>query len=86
MAYSHPHPYLRSRCRVQRPGYTVSEGRLEADLNANRFSWSVDWNAVAEAKLFDGQLVLFTNARILASLRESQFIRASRISSTASVS
>jgi hypothetical protein len=35
---------------------------LKADLNADRFSWSVDEDAVARAELFDGKLTLITNA------------------------
>jgi transposase len=35
---------------------------LKADLAADRFSWSVDDHAVAEAELFDGKLALITNA------------------------
>ena len=35
---------------------------LKADLNADRFSWSVDEDALAEAELFDGKLALITNA------------------------
>jgi transposase len=35
---------------------------LKADLQADRFSWSVDEAAVAEAQLFDGKLALITNA------------------------
>ncbi|WP_237029048.1 IS1634 family transposase [Phaeobacter porticola] len=35
---------------------------LKADLNADRFSWSVDDDAIAEAELFDGKLALITNA------------------------
>jgi transposase len=35
---------------------------LKADLNADRFSWSVDDDAIAEAELFDGKLTLITNA------------------------
>ena len=35
---------------------------LKADLNADRFSWSVDEDAVAQAELFDGKLALITNA------------------------
>ena len=35
---------------------------LKADLQADRFSWSVDEDAVARAELFDGKLVLLTNA------------------------
>jgi transposase len=34
---------------------------LKADLTADRFSWSVDEEAVAEAQLFDGTLALITN-------------------------
>ncbi len=35
---------------------------LKADLAADRFGWSVDDDAVAEAELFDGKLALITNA------------------------
>jgi transposase len=35
---------------------------IKADLNADRFSWSVDEDAIAEAELFDGKLALITNA------------------------
>ncbi len=35
---------------------------LKADLNADRFSWSIDEDAVARAELFDGTLALITNA------------------------
>ena len=35
---------------------------LKVDLNADRFSWSVEENALAEAELFDGKLALITNA------------------------
>jgi transposase len=35
---------------------------LKADLQADRFSWSVDEHAVARAELFDGKLALLTNA------------------------
>jgi hypothetical protein len=35
---------------------------LKADLNADRFSWSIDEGAIAEAELFDGKLTLITNA------------------------
>ena len=35
---------------------------LKADLNADRFSWSVDEDAIAKAELFDGKLALITNA------------------------
>jgi transposase len=35
---------------------------LKADLNADRFSWSIDEDAIAEAELFDGKLTLITNA------------------------
>lgn len=39
---------------------------LKADFTADRFSWSVDEDAVAEAELFDGKLALITNAPDLA--------------------
>ncbi|SDZ72882.1 IS1634 family transposase, partial [Rubrimonas cliftonensis] len=35
---------------------------LKADFAADRFSWSVEEDAVAEAELFDGKLALLTNA------------------------
>lgn len=35
---------------------------VKADLTADRFSWSVDDDAVANAELFDGKLALITNA------------------------
>lgn len=35
---------------------------IKADLNAYRFSWSVEDDAVAKAELFDGKLALITNA------------------------
>jgi hypothetical protein len=35
---------------------------LKADYTADRFSWSVDEAALAEAELFDGRLALITNA------------------------
>ncbi|SEB08035.1 IS1634 family transposase, partial [Rubrimonas cliftonensis] len=35
---------------------------LKADFAADRFSWSVDADALAEAELFDGKLALLTNA------------------------
>ena len=35
---------------------------IKADLNADRFSWSVVDDAVAKAELFDGKLALITNA------------------------
>ncbi len=35
---------------------------LKADLTADRFSWSVQETAIAEAELFDGKLALITNA------------------------
>jgi hypothetical protein len=35
---------------------------LKADLHADRFSWFVDEDAIAEAELFDGKLALLTNA------------------------
>lgn len=36
---------------------------VKADLTADRFSWSVDEDAVAEAQLFDGTLALITNTK-----------------------
>ncbi|MDI3335636.1 IS1634 family transposase [Defluviimonas aestuarii] len=35
---------------------------LKADYTADRFSWSLDKAAIAEAELFDGKLALLTNA------------------------
>ena len=35
---------------------------IKADLQADRFSWSVDEQALADAALFDGKLTLITNA------------------------
>jgi transposase len=35
---------------------------IKADLQADRFSWSVDEDALAEAQIFDGKLALITNA------------------------
>ena len=35
---------------------------LKADYTADRFSWSVDQDAVGQAELFDGKLALITNA------------------------
>ena len=35
---------------------------LKADLNADRFNWSVDEDTIAEAELFDGKLALISNA------------------------
>lgn len=35
---------------------------LKADLQADRFSWSVDEEAITRAELFDGKLALLTNA------------------------
>ena len=35
---------------------------IKPDFTADRFSWSVDEDAVAEAQLFDGRLALITNA------------------------
>lgn len=34
---------------------------LKADFTADRFSWSVDETAIAQAELFDGKLALLTN-------------------------
>ena len=46
----------------------VAEAKLsrfiKADLQADRFSWSLDEQAVARAELFDGKLALLTNAPI----------------------
>lgn len=35
---------------------------LQADLNADCFSWSIDEDTIAEAERFDGKLALITNA------------------------
>ena len=35
---------------------------LKADYSADRFNWSLDEEAIAEAELFDGKLALITNA------------------------
>ncbi|MCP5081092.1 MAG: IS1634 family transposase, partial [Alphaproteobacteria bacterium] len=35
---------------------------LKADFTADRFSWSVDEDTIAQAELFDGKLALLTNA------------------------
>jgi transposase len=35
---------------------------VKPDLTADRFSWSIDENAIADAQLFDGKLALITNA------------------------
>ena len=35
---------------------------LKADYSADRFTWSLDEEAIAEAELFDGKLALITNA------------------------
>ncbi len=35
---------------------------IKPDLQADRFSWSVDEDAIARAELFDGKLALLTNA------------------------
>jgi hypothetical protein len=34
---------------------------IKADLTADRFSWTVDEDAIAQAAIFDGKLVLLTN-------------------------
>ena len=39
---------------------------IKADLQADRFSWSVDEQAIADAERFDGKLALITNASGLA--------------------
>ena len=51
---------------------------IKADLNADRFSWSVDEDAVAKAELFDGKLALITNARTSRPPRPSRATRAGR--------
>ncbi len=38
---------------------------LKADLQADRFSWSLEEEAIAQAELFDGKLALLTNTRDL---------------------
>ena len=49
--------------RFTRAGAEAEMARfLKADPRADRFSWSVDEAAVAEAQLFDGRLALITNA------------------------
>ena len=35
---------------------------VKPDLTADRFSWSIDEDAIADAQLFDGKLALITNA------------------------
>lgn len=40
---------------------------IKADLQADRFSWSVDEKAIADAELFDGKLALITNTPDLTS-------------------
>jgi hypothetical protein len=39
---------------------------VKPDLTADRFSWSIDEDAIADAELFDGKLALITNAPDLA--------------------
>jgi hypothetical protein len=39
---------------------------VKPDLTADRFSWSIDEDAIADAELFDGKLALVTNAPDLA--------------------
>jgi hypothetical protein len=39
---------------------------VKPDLTADRFSWSIDEEAIADAELFDGKLALITNAPDLA--------------------
>jgi len=54
------------RGACSRLGRAVSEAEMsrfiKPDVTADRFSWSVDEAAVAEAQLFDGKLALITNA------------------------
>ena len=69
---------------------TVAEAELtrfiKADLNADRFSLSVDDDAIAEAELFDGKLALITNAPNLAAAEAVARYKGLRTSSAASVS
>jgi hypothetical protein len=57
---------------------------LKADLHADRFSWSVDEAAIAEAQLFDGKLALLTNAPDLTAADAVTRYKAWPISSAAS--
>jgi transposase len=54
------------RGAYSRLGRAVAEAEMsrfiKPDFTADRFSWSVDEEAVAEAQLFDGKLALITNA------------------------
>ena len=59
---------------------------IKADLNADRFSLSVDDDAIAEAELFDGKLALITNAPNLAAAEAVARYKGLRTSSAASVS
>ena len=69
---------------------TVAEAELtrfiKADLNADRFSLSVDDDAIAEAELFDGKLALITHAPNLAAAEAVARYKGLRTSSAASVS
>ena len=53
------------RGAYSRFGRAISDAELtrfiKADLEAERFSWTVDEDAIAQAALFDGKLVLLTN-------------------------
>ena len=60
----------RGRCASDRGTYNrftraVAKAKLsrfiKADLLADRFSWSLDEQAIARAELFDGKLALLTN-------------------------
>lgn len=42
---------------------------LKAGLTADRFSWSVDLEAVTKAQLFDGPLALITNQKAISPYR-----------------
>ena len=54
------------RCAYSRFNRAVAGAEMtrfiKADLAADRFSWTVDEDAVANAELFDGKLALITNA------------------------
>ena len=62
----------------------MRRGFLKADLQADRFNWSVDEDAIAEAALFDGKLALLTNAPDLTAPPPSRATRRWPISSGAS--
>jgi transposase len=48
---------------------------VKPDLTADRFSWSIDEDAIANAQLFDGKLALITNAPDLTSAEAVQRYR-----------